>query len=501
MFDTRLGPRVLRGMEFHLFGQLAVLAVNLLATPIIVHGLNTDGYALYTFMWTLCGYLILLNLGTSTTIQRYTAVLLGRDDSPSLSFLLRRLLLLHAVMGALGGVSLAAAGPWIIRLLLHTHGAVLDAAYPVLLWVALASPFYFVLQFALNLLYGEQRFGVYNAFLALQTVIIAAGAAGLVMLRHGLPEIAAFFAAANAALALAALWTARAPLLLPERPISAADRREIASFSLKNLANLVLWTFIFQGDRVFVGSMLPLSQLGYYVVPAALMQKLNMLSGAVVATTFPMIAELHGRSEEERLRRLYLKSAELSLFLLLPLSIITFVLAPQFLTVWLGGPFSQWATWPMRLMLIANLIYFSVLLPSNIATSKGYPEAWIYLQSGKTVLLLCAWPLLIPRFGIVGAAGGSLAAEILCAPLFIHEVHRRFLDLGWTTFLKESCVRPAIAGACLLALGLSVHTRADTWPKLILSGAAGSTLYLAVGYRLLDADARGLLWDWIRRKI
>src|SRR5581483_12206046 len=100
--ETRLAPRVLHGVELHFLGQFAVIAANLLLTPLIVHGLGADGYALYTFMWTLCGYLIVLNTGTSTTIQRYGAFFLGKGDSAGLAGLFRRLLMFHLVAAVFG---------------------------------------------------------------------------------------------------------------------------------------------------------------------------------------------------------------------------------------------------------------------------------------------------------------------------------------------------------------------------------------------------------------
>jgi O-antigen/teichoic acid export membrane protein len=246
--------------------------------------------------------------------------------------------------------------------------------------------------------------------------------------------------------------------------------------------------------------MLPLTQLGYYIVPASLIQKFNMFSGAVTATAFPMITELDGRGETDRLRRLYLKASELSLFFLLPLSIIAFLLAPQFLTLWLGAEFSRLGTWPLRLLLGSNLIYFSTNLPMNTAVSKGHPEIYTYMATAIVILLGIFWAILIPHYGIAGAALGSMLAQLVCAPAFIGYVHRRFLAIDWKTYLSEVFFRPVIAGSVLAILGLAIHANATTWPRLFAFGAVGSVLYLGAGYRLLEPEAKSLFWDWLRLK-
>lgn len=501
MPNNRLAPRVLRGSLQHLFGQLSVLAISLFTTPIIVHGLGTDGYALYTFMWTLCGYLLLLNFGTSTTIQRYVGYYSGRGEAANLSSLLRRLLVFQLAASGIGAFLLWLFQRQIIDLFLHTHGPVLEAAPGVVTCVALAVPSYVALQFGLNTLYGFQRFLAYNVMLALQSVVISLSAVGLLIFGKGLDTIAAMFLAANVSLAAIALLLVLPSLLIRGGRLSDSDLREVSFFSIKNFLNLVLWTVTFQGDRLVIGSLLPLSQLGYYVVPASLMQKMNMLSGPVSATTFPMFAELHGRNEEDRLRNLYLKTSELSLFLVLPATLIAFILAPQFLSLWLGADFSFWGTWPLRFLVLANQVYLMSFLANNIAVTKGHPEIYTYFHSAKVVLLVALWFILIPSHGIAGAAAGTLIGELICSPWLMTRIHSKYLGIDWMSFLRDACYRPAIAGICLLALGLSVHARAGTWPKLFLSGAVGGTLYLAVGYWLLDAEAKALLSDWVRRKI
>lgn len=490
-----VGPRVLEGVQWNLLGQGAVLAVNLLVTPVLVARLGADGYGLYTLMWTLTGYLMVLNFGTVVAVQKFCAQYQGKGPGSPLGWLLRRTLAFELGMALLGGLALWAMRGWIAGSFLKIAPSQIPQACSVFAFVAASAAPYFALQFALNVLYGTQRFKAWNLLTTAQSLAVALCALGLLRFGFGIRAVAASFLAAHAALAAAGLWLARGPLLADSRPDS-KEGREFVRFSGKSLASYLMWIVTFQGDRVFIGALLPLSQIGFYAVSSTLAQKFNMLCGAVTAAAFPLLTELHGRGEEERIRRLYLKGTELSLFLILPVSALSFALAPQFMTLWLGGDFSAAATWPFRLLVLANLAYLATYLPNSAAIGRGFPELSAYLMGAKAFVVLILWPLTVPRWGILGAAAGLLLAEWLVVPAFLTYVHRRHLGLTWAAFWSEGCRRPCLAALVLAAAALALHGRVGGWLGLLAFGGTGLALYWGAGWTLLDGTDRRILSDW-----
>ncbi|MBI5209934.1 MAG: oligosaccharide flippase family protein [Elusimicrobia bacterium] len=495
-----VGLRMLSGVELSMLGQAAVLAVNLSLTPMIVHGLGAEGYGLFTLMWTALSFLLLLNAGTGVATQTFAAEYRGRGEPPDLRRLLRRAFLFQMGMGALGAAALFGARHWLVLHWLNFEGPAEAAASRVLAWVALAAPAFFALQFSVNILYGTQRFKAYNAFTALQVALVAVSAALLLKLGLGLAAVAGAFAAAHWALAAAGLWSVRSLWAGSEAP-SCGRVSEFVSFSGKNLLSQALWLLTNQGDRVFVASYMPLSAMSYYAVSSSIAQKFNVFCGAVSAAAFPLLAELHGLGEEERLKRLYLKATQLSLYLILPVSILAFVLVPQFMTLWLGPDFGLRSTWPFRLLVVANIAYLFTYLPNALAVGKGSPQLSAYMGAAKTSVLLVGWPLLIPRWGIVGAALGVVAAEWAVTPLFVAHVHRKVLAVSWAEYWSRACLRPCAAGLALAAFGLAFHGRIGDWVELLGFAAAATALYGLLAYGLLEKDAKDLLAQWLRARL
>jgi len=276
--------------------------------------------------------------------------------------------------------------------------------------------------------------------------------------------------------------------------------KEYFLFAAKYMASQILWVITFQGDRLFIARLLPLTELGYYSIASSLSQKFNTLGGAIWGPIFPMYAELHGTEQEERLRRFYLRSSQLFLYVILPLSTMLFLLAPQFFTLWLGSEFSVHATWPVRLLVIGNVAYLAAMLPVVLASGRGHPQLGVYLQAAKAALLFALWVLLIPRLGLVGAALAFLISQWVALPFLLRHVHNRLLGIDARTFWSEACLPPVIATAALAALGLPTHGAIHTWTGLIAYGVVLGGLFCGVGYRLLDRDAKDILRAWIRSK-
>lgn len=496
-----LGLRVFRGVEANVLAHVLILAVNLVITPKLIGGLGKEGYAVFTLIWTLLNYSYVLILGTNLAVQKFTAEYKGRGEPGRLGRVLRPALLFNVAAGTVGLALLFAGRGWIAQNVLNTTSAVRDAAHFVLACAAIGCPFYFLTLFAYDVLMGSQRFRTAAVFWTFHSASIAVIAYALLTQGKGLREIGTAYVAVQAALAFGALFFARTEILGKGGELPDGDERAFVDFSKKAFVPQVLWLVTYHADKAFVAWFLPLAHLTYYQVASSLAQKFNVFCMSLSQIVFPIFTELHGTGQEERLRRFYLRSSQLFFYLILPVSVMTFILAPQFLTLWLDSEFSMRATWPVRLLVIGNLANMASMLPVKLSSGKGHPHLHGYLMAVKTPLLVALWAVAIPRWGITGAAAGFMIAEWLTTPPFIVYVHRRFLDLGELSFFLESCLRPALAALVLAGLGVATHAGVDSWLEFIVYGCAGMGLYYGLAYRLLDKDAKDVLTGFVRAKL
>ncbi len=500
MSSSSLGRKILRGVAGSALGQGAAFILSFLLTPWIVRKLGADGYGFYTLLWSVLSYSLILNLGSFYAVQHFVSKWQEiKEHRGDLALLLRKTL--FYVWGA-GG--LLAFAVWNGRYFLShyfLHGSLSREGPRVFELLSLAIPFYLTVQFVNNIIWGLKRFSLGNLLTAFQALLITGGASVLLYFGFGLRAIALLFIFSQLCLSVIGLKILYPLFLHSSSSLDSQDRKSFLSFAAKSAMPLIFVTLVSQGDRAAVGFWLSLTQLGYYSLSASLAQKFNSVSASVAAVSFPILSELVGRGDEDHLKRIYLRTSELAFFALLPLSIFSFVLIPQFMGLWLGPVFSDACTWPFRIMVIANLLNLSIYMPHTIAAAKGSPHWVSYAWITKALIAAPLWAFLIPRWGISGAAIGLLVAEVAVVFPFLIKVHSLTLNLGLFEFLASSVARPLISSLALGIFAFLFHAMIGTWAGLIGFSLLGVIIYIGISYLLIDSDAKDLLIQEISLKI
>jgi O-antigen/teichoic acid export membrane protein len=497
MHRPKPGSRTVRfgkNVSWNLLGQAGLLVLGFLLVPVLMRGLGTEGYALYGLLGVLAGYLGLLSFGAQSVTQKYVAEHSARGETGPLWDILRACAVMHA------GVLLGAAAVLLTRdALAHDFLNISPELLPDGTWViacgAAAAVFFSWTQFAVAMLQGLQRFGLANLAALAQSGLVLAGSALLLSLGHGLRSVALLFLLVQAAVCAAA--TAAVLRLLPppadgprlRAPCAGALRRAARYGGTVFLAQLA-WSATFQWDKAIIGYFFPLAQLTYYLIPAFLLRRFFLLADSVIAAAFPLMSELSGLGDADALRRAYRQCSQLALWLVTPGFALLFVLAPQFLTLWLGAGFAEHAVAPLRLLLCAYLLHMLGTMPLAASYGMGRPSyvlAWQLLQAGLSV---GAWSVLVPRLGITGAALGLLAAQALASPPYALLVSRKLFAMGPAQFLSEIVLRPLAAAGVFALVLWPLRAWAWTWPNLLALAGGSTALYYAVGFRLLGPEER-----------
>ncbi|PIR17959.1 MAG: hypothetical protein COV48_08045, partial [Elusimicrobia bacterium CG11_big_fil_rev_8_21_14_0_20_64_6] len=250
------------------------------------------------------------------------------------------------------------------------------------------------------------------------------------------------------------------------------------------------WSATFQWDKAIISYFFPLTQLTYYLIPAFLLRRFGVLANTVMTTAFPLMSELAGLGEQEALKGAYRQCSQLALWMIVPGFALLFILAPQFLTLWLGAGFSIQVVLPLRLLLTAHFFHELGTMPMTASYGLGRPNSALALQTLQAALSVGSWFVLIPRLGITGAALGLLAAQALTAPFYALWVSRSLFSMGPLEYLKGILLRPLAAGAVFILFLWPLRDHAWAWTPLLALAAASTLLYYAAGFLLLDGEDR-----------
>ncbi|CAN5118344.1 flippase [soil metagenome] len=188
-----------------------------------------------------------------------------------------------------------------------------------------------------------------------------------------------------------------------------------------------------QTDVVMLGALEGVAAAGVYAVAARGVQLITFVTYAVHAPLAPRVAALYATSDKAALQRVLATSARVILGASIPLAILFALLGPWLLSLF-GEEFV--AGFPALVILSAGQLAAAVAGPAGLALMMTNHErvAAVGTGIGATVNVVLNL-LLIPQYGLTGAATATAAATGLTSVIHIWMVRRR-LGINATAFWR-----------------------------------------------------------------
>lgn len=186
-----------------------------------------------------------------------------------------------------------------------------------------------------------------------------------------------------------------------------------------------------QLDKVLLGGFLSPKAVGLYSIVLSLAGFLLVLLQSVNKVLAPMFSELFTLNKYDDIRKLYLSSCRWILLLTAPLAISFLSISNQYLMIfgseYVGG--SQ----ILVIIVLGYIINVSFGPVGTIAEMTGLDRQLLKLQIINQIVVLCLFWLLIPRFGLVGAALSLAANHIIsnCVNAYLIFRERRITVISW----------------------------------------------------------------------
>lgn len=215
--------------------------------------------------------------------------------------------------------------------------------------------------------------------------------------------------------------------LNPQAPnLSGSDYRKTLSFGWKSHLTNLLGFLNYRIDLLLINMLMQASAAGIYIVAVNLVEKLWLLSQAVSTILYPKLASLHQDEKKRNLLTLFI--TKVSFILTILASILVLLLATPVIRILYGVDFI--GAIKALFLLLPGIIAGSVgRIISNDMSARGRPELNLYVGIVSVILNVGANLILIPRYGINGAA---LATSFsYCVNTIIRLfIYKRFSGVG-----------------------------------------------------------------------
>jgi O-antigen/teichoic acid export membrane protein len=359
-------------------------------------------------------------LGLPQAAVRFVATYFATSKTQQLGSFLFRGSLLLLFSNLVAGVALLLIGPWISIRFYHTP------ALKMYLWLFALI----MLLGALNTFFGQVLAGYKDV--ARRTVITNFIGSPLMMVLTlaliglGLGLWGYIFAQMISAVVVLMLlvWMVRRLTPKVARTFSAGLplERQVISFCAAVFGMEFLSFLISQTDKVLIGFYLGAREVGIYAVAAALVTFVPIILQSVNQIFSPTIADLHARGEQELLGRMFQTLTKWIFGLTLPLAAVMMMFAPALMRIF-GHDFE--AGWPILVIgTLGQLVNCAVGSVGFLLLMSGHQKRLIRIQAVMAVAMIVLNVLLIPQWGIVGAALAAAITNAVANGWYLSEVRR-----------------------------------------------------------------------------
>jgi len=265
-----------------------------------------------------------------------------------------------------------------------------------------------------------------------------------------------------------------------KRPLRTARRhtREMIKFALPLYMSSLIRRFRSNVQTVLLGALNTVTTVGIFTVVSQVNLVGKMFHDSIVTVSMPIVSELYGRGEREQLARFYQTMTKWTFTLNLPLFLVVLLFPGPILSIfgedYMGGaPALIILTW-------GDLIDAGTGICGVVLNMTGHTSLSLLNTIVLSVLMVGLNVLLIPRWGLVGAAVAALTATSLVNLMRLLEV---FVLLRLLPY-NRSFVKPVAAG--LVALAAS-------WVIRQLFHMEASLVHTAINIAILFAMYVGMI--------
>jgi O-antigen/teichoic acid export membrane protein len=459
----------------NVIGRMYTAIVGVLLVPVYLHFLGVEAYGLFALLNSYMAIAGLLDLGFSAAITREVAKLsaVSPGDMRDLIWTISIPYCTAALLIALG---IYFGSPWIAFLAIKSTSSFQD---PTIVHAVGLAGFGLTLQLPIFLFAGGLA-GIERQDLANGITI------GATTLRHGVAVILLWrfsnsVATLMASQAIVAALTAVGNFIFLWWQMPANNRRprfrpklfgDVWRFAVSVGGITILGTIVLQSDKVIVGALLPLKEVGHYMVASVIGSNLLLISQPVAVVAFPRFSQLVVIRDWATSSSTFRNLSQLVALMLLPLTTTIAFFPAQTLLVWTGNvTVAESAAPVLRLLAIGVSFSACACIPYGLIVAAGRTRAFLIFGVIGCAIALPLVYFSTAHFGIIGAAAAMCVyfgvGFAFCAAVLCSLVGRR----EWSRWISTDVALPQalVVAVALFVLALAPRTLDRTELLALLS--------------------------------
>lgn len=459
----RRPPSLIRNVVTNWGAFVFAAVTNFVLSPFIVRSLGTTAYGAFVLANSLVGYLGLLDLGVRGAVTRYIARFHSsgqHEDASQLTSAALKIFGLAAIAAVVLSVGLAAVVDRVFQVPPGVTTAIRIVAIVGGVNIAVA-----LIDGVLGgVIIGLQRFDYTNG---IEVAIGAVRALAVVTaLNYGKGIVALALLQLGSSVARLAIDYAACRRLYPQLRLRFGGDKQymkvVLSFGLASSVLHIAGQIMLFGDSAVIGIFLPVGMVTYFAIAGNLTDYGRQVAGGVSRVLTPLVSAVEARGENAAIIRSLLVGARSATLLVLPVAVTFIIRGTTFIRLWMGAEYATLSGQVLAVLAVFLAVHaaYEVMTASMMGINRHRGLIPIFLADAVCNVVLSI--LLVPRFGVVGSALGTVIPQLVVTLLIGPWYVRRELGVPLTSFWMNSHVRPLLA---IVPFALVSYYVEHFWPS------------------------------------
>lgn len=380
------------------------------SAPYLVSRLGFDQYGIWMLVNAFTGTMGIFHVGLGDATIKYVSAYRGRNDSAGVQRIVAGTLALSGILGGLAAAGLYFAAPLLVQHVFKISPAHYVETVQAIEVGALVLFLQAIYQVFASALKAYENYGPPTKIAVMVKSGTIAGAVVLVALGHGIVAIL-FLTAAFTLLGIIAQAFPVARIVGVRSFWPALDWeswKEVLGFGCYSWIQNAAGVAFSQADRLLIAAMLGTTPLAYYTLCVQIAQQVHGLASGAFGFLFPHISARERSGNRRTVRRVFRLAVGVNLVLAVMLALPLVVFGRELLRLWMGSAFAAHAYLVLAILAVAYCALSINVAPHFTLLGLGKVRFVSLMNVFGGLLSLCAAALLIPAFGLLGAAAGRL---------------------------------------------------------------------------------------------
>lgn len=491
---------VARNVLSNFASQVWLLLLGFLTLPYIVGKLGVDGYGILSIVGVITGYLAFLDLGLGRGLVKYISEYNAEGDVVRMEKTLGTAIIIYTFIGIAGALLIVCLAGVLAKNLFKIPANLQEVSQIVFYLSAIG--------FLINM--PSSVFG--SIPVALQQIHLASAANAAINSAQTFMAVALLFSGfglkevvlLNLVMSVVGMFVYIniSRRLLPQlrfKPVfDFGVFRVLFRYGSYVSFSSIMSTLSAYLDKFLIGLFQPIAALTPYNVSYQLASKIWLIPANVTSSIFPTFSELDSLKEQDKIRELYCRATKYVMVGTTPIAISLVVFAGPFLSYWMGTDIARRGAFVLQLLALSAWMGGLAWVALSLLQAVGYPDIHAKITAFQAIISVILYLLLIPNFGIEGAALAWLIQQIMVSSLAIYVVTAQIINMPLSVFMPQSFLGPMVPGLLLILLDLWLRRLAVNLPAVMLIIGGSCLLYLLVAFFFpLDSRDRKVIIGWV----